>query len=48
MREVDYCEYCRLWDKGIIQMVQKHGHSGVVSWRVPYGCLDILFDVPFL
>ena len=44
MTEVDYCEYCRLWDKGIIQMIQKHGHSGVVSWKIPYGCLDILLN----
>lgn len=44
MKEVDYCEYCRLWDKGIIQLVQKHGHSGVVSWKIPYGRLDILLN----
>lgn len=42
--EVDYYEYRRLWDKGIIQLVQKHGHSGVVSWRVQCGCLDILLN----
>lgn len=42
--EVDYHEYNRLWNKGIIQLIQKHGYSGVVSWIVPWGCLDILLN----
>lgn len=42
--EVDYYEYIRLWDKEVIQLIQKHGHSGVVSWKVSWGCLDILLN----
>ena len=43
-REVDYYEYVNLWDKGVIELVKKHGHSGVVSWIVEWGCFDILLN----
>lgn len=39
---IDYADYCRLYEKGIVEMLQKNGKSGVVSWIIPDGCLDVL------
>ena len=40
--EIDYAEYCRLYDIGIVESLHKHGKSGVGSWIIPFGALDIL------
>lgn len=40
--EIGYTEYCYLYDIGIVELLQKHGKSGVVSWIIPFGALDIL------
>lgn len=42
MSELDYADYCHLYDIGIVGLLQKHGKSGVVSWTIPFGVLDIL------
>lgn len=42
MREVSYDEWYHLHDIGIIDMLHKRGKSGVVTWIIPFGSLDIL------
>ena len=42
MREVSYDEWYHLYDIGIIDILHKYGKSGVVSWIIPFGSLDIL------
>lgn len=40
--EIGYAGYCHLYDIGIVELLQKNGKSGVVSWTIPFGALDIL------
>lgn len=40
--EIDYAEYYHLCDIGIVDLLHKYGKSGVVSWTIPFGVLDIL------
>lgn len=39
---IDYAGYYHLYNIGIVELLQKHGKSGVVSWTIPFGSLDIL------
>ena len=40
--EIDYAGYCHLCGIGIVDLLHKHNKSGVVSWTIPFGSLDIL------